>query len=237
MPEEERRIGRVDPEEIKGERRSIMRREIVIVMVIMLLSWGSVGFAQDKGKVGLGVSVAKVNYSEDYYVLQGVAVDTKPDEAVMFGIGFTHFLSEIFSLEFGVSQVSTDVELSALGLSGDAGELQQVPLHITMRLHFYTKPRVRIHVGLGAGYYFNSFDTNHNVIEAIYGPGAEVKVEDGFAPHIGLTLEFLTSEHVALTMEVKHIWDQIKAEVNVPGYDVDLEANKVVIGVGCKYYF
>ena len=215
-----------------------MRREIVIVMVIMLLSWGSVGFAQDKGRAGFGFSVAHVNYSEDHYHLQGVTVDVKADEAVMYGVCFTHFVQERCSFEFGVSHVSTDVELSALGLSGNAGELTQNPLYITMQLHFYQNPKVNLYVGVGAGYYFNSFDTNQDVIEWIYGPGAKIKVEDGFAPHLSLGLEYLVSKNIALTMDIKHIWDRLKAEVNIPGYDdVTLEANKVVAGVGCKYYF
>lgn len=215
-----------------------MKKEIVIVMTFMLLFCGRVSFAQDEARFGLGVSLAHVSYADDYYVLRGVAIDTEPDDALMFGANFTHFLNQNFSFEWGVNYVSTDVALSAPGLSGDAGELTQVPFLVTMRLHFYTKPKVNLYVGLGAGYYFNSFDSNRAVIESIYGAGAKVEVEDDFAPHMNLGLEYLVSNNVAVNLDIKYIWDEIEAGVNVPGYtDEELDATKIVAGVGCKYYF
>ena len=63
-------------------------------------------------------------------------------------------------------------------------------------------------------------------------------MEDNFAPHMNLGLEYLVSNNVAVNLDIKYIWDELEAEVNVPGYtDEELDATKIVAGVGCKYYF
>ena len=107
----------------------------------------------------MGARVSYTNYSYDY-TLYGVEVDVKPDDNLMCEGNLTYFIRDCFSLELSVGYVETDVDLSALGLSLDAGELENTPVILSGRLHFYTNPKMNQYISFGVGYFFNDFDQN-----------------------------------------------------------------------------
>ena len=219
-----------------------MKKKIVasfFVVATLVLVFSQVGFAQDmEGKFGLGARVSYVNYSDDDYTVYGVKVDVEPDDAVMYGINLTYFIHEYFSFELSVDYAEMDVELSALGLSGDAGEVTMIPVLLSARTHLSTNPKVSPYLTIGVGYFFNDMDSNRGTIEFIYGAGAEVDVDNSFGFHLGAGIEFFISENAAVNFDFKYIWTEVEAEVNVSGFtDVDFEVNPFIIGLGYKYYF
>jgi outer membrane protein len=190
------------------------------------------------GRFGIGARAAYVDYSNDDYVVYGVKVDTEPDDSGMYGVNLTYFFDRYASFELSVDYTEADVELSALGLSGDAGALEQVPVLLTLRMHFSTNPRVSPYIGGGVGWYFNSFDTNRPVAEFIYGPGADIDVDDTYGFHVNAGIEVFLNNNLAINFDIKHIWSDVEAEVNVPGFtDEEFDLNALVAGVGLKYYF
>ena len=103
-----------------------------------------------EGKFGLGARVSYVNYTDDdYNYVYGVKVDVEPDDAVMFGINFTYFISNYFSFELSADYVETDFDLSIPGLSVEAGEITQIPVLLSGRIHFSKNPKVNPYLTIG----------------------------------------------------------------------------------------
>lgn len=218
-----------------------MKKKIVALFFVVALMFvvSQVSFAQNmEGRLGLGIRVSYIDYSDDDYTLYGVNIDVEPDEDVMYEGNLTYFIHDYFSLELSIGYVETDVDLSAFGLSVDAGELENIPVILSGRFHFSTNPKINPYISFGVGYFFNDFDQNDYIIEALYGPGADVDVDDSFGFHLGAGVEFFISENASFNLDFKYIWTEVEAEVNVPGFsDEDLELNPYVLGLGIKYYF
>jgi outer membrane protein len=190
------------------------------------------------GRFGFGARVALIDYEEDSYVVYGIEVDEDPDDAFMYGLNLTYYLHRYFSLELSGDYVKTDVQLNALGLTGDAGELTQVPVLLTGRIHFSTNPKASLYLGGGVGYYFNDFDSERVMTEFIYGAGAEIDVDDSVGYHVAGGAEYFLSDNFAVNLDFKYMWNEIEAGVNVPGFtDETFDANAFVAGLGFKVYF
>ncbi|MBW2247804.1 MAG: OmpW family protein [Deltaproteobacteria bacterium] len=218
------------------KKKSITPFFVVIALMFVV---SQVSFAQGmEGRLGLGARVSYMDYSDDDYTLYGVEVDVEPDEDVMYEGNLTYFIQDYFSIELSVGYVETDVDLSALGLSGDAGDLESIPVLLSGRMHFSTNPKLNPYISFGVGYFFNDIDQNDSTIEFIYGAGADLDVDDSFGFHLGAGVEFFISKNAAFNLDFKYIWTEVEAEVNKPGFtEEDLDINPYVLGLGIKYYF
>jgi outer membrane protein len=191
-----------------------------------------------QGRFGLGARVSYVNYSDDDYKVFGIKVDTEPDDAVMFDANINYFFTNYFSAELSGGYVETDVDLSGGGSSGTGGELQQIPILLTGRFSIPIKNKIVPYLGGGVGYFINDFDQNDSVIEFIYGPGADVDVDNNWGYHVNGGFDFLFTPNFALNLDVKYIWNEIETDVDVPGFKKEeFDVNMFVIGGGVKYYF
>ena len=219
-----------------------MKKKFIVpffVVATLMLVVSQVSFAQDmEGRFGLGARASYVNFTDDDYTVYGVKVDVEPDESVMYGVNLTYFIQNYLSLELSVDYTETDVDLKALGLSGDAGDFESIPVLLSLRAHLSTNTKVSPYLLFGIGYFFNDFDQNNSTIEYIYGPGADVDVDDSFGFHVGGGVEVFVSENVALNLDFKYIWTEVETSVNVAGFtDEDLDMDSFVAGLGIKYYF
>ena len=218
-----------------------MNKKIVVIFFVIVTFWffSQISFAQDmEGKLGLGTRVSCVNYSDDAYTVYGVKVDVEADESVMYGVNLTYFFLRDLSLELSVDYTETDVELSALGLSGDAGEFESIPVILSLQTHLFTNTKVNPYLTIGVAYFFNDVDQNDSTIEFIYGPGAEIDVDNSLGFLLGGGIEFFISKKAAVNLDFKYIWTKVDAKVNVPGFTkVDYEIDPFVVGLGIKYYF
>jgi outer membrane protein W len=177
-----------------------------------------------------------VSYYDDNYHVNGVRVNADPDEAAMYGGTLTWFVHEYFSIELSCDYVKTDVDLSSLGLSGDAGELTQVPVLLTLRSHFSTNTRVSPYLGGGGGYYFNDFDSKSAGVAPVYGVGADIDVEDNYGLHVCAGVEFRLTDTLVLDLNLRYVWTEV--EVEVDGFsDEEFRADAFVGGLGLKLYF
>jgi outer membrane protein len=199
-------------------------------------------FSQDQlnlqGRYSLGARVSYVNYSDDDYTVRGTKVDTEPDDAVMFDGNFSYFFTNYFSVELSGGYVETDVDLTGGGSSGTAGELQQIPILLTGRFNIPIQNKLVPYLGGGVGYFINDFDQNDSVIEFIYGPGADVDVDNTWGYHINGGIDFLFTPNLALNLDFKYIWNEIEADVDRAGFTKEeFDVNMFVVGGGIKYYF
>ena len=219
-----------------------MKKKIIVpffVVAALMLVVSQVSFAQDmEGRLGLGARVSYVNFTDDDYTVYGVKVDVEPDESIMYGVNLTYFIQNYLSLELSVDYTETDVDLKALGLSGDAGDFESIPVLLSLRAHLDTNTKVSPYLLVGVGYFFNDIDQNDSTIEFIYGPGADVDLDDSFGFHVGGGVEVFVSENVAVNLDLKYICTEVEADVNVAGFtDEDLDMDSFVAGLGIKYYF
>lgn len=219
-----------------------MKKKIIapfFVVAALMLVVSQVSFAQDmKGRLGIGARVSYVNFSNDDYTVYGVKVDVEPDESTMYGGNLTYFIQDYLSLELSVDYTETDVDFDALGIEVDAGDFETIPVLLSLRAHLSTNKKVSPYLLFGIGYFFNDFDQNDATIEYIYGPGADVDVDDSFGFHVGGGVEVFVCENVALNLDLKYIWTKVEADVNVFGFkDEDIDMDSFVAGLGIKYYF
>lgn len=190
----------------------------------------------NEGKIGVGGRILFVSYYDDNYHVNGVKVNADPDEAAMYGVTVTWFVHEYLSIELSCDYVETDVELSSLGLSGDAGQLTQVPVLLTLRSHFSTNTRVSPYLGIGGGYYFNDFDSETAGVGPIYGAGAEIDVNNNYGLHVCGGIEFMLTDSLALDLNLRYVWTEVEVEVN--GFsDEEFRADAFVGGLALKLYF
>jgi len=215
--------------------------KIIGISIIIIITISLNSYADDltlQGRTALGFRISNVDYSGDSYSVYGYDVDVEIDNAVMFGVNYTGFVTDFFSIEASADYVKTDTDLSSGGLSGKAGELTQIPIFLSFRLSPPNKFRVVPFIGGGVGFFINDFDQNDETIEYIYGSGAKVEVENSLGYFVSGGLEIFITNHVALNFDAKYIWNDIDVGVSTPGFnDETLESNMVVIGGGLKYFF
>lgn len=189
-------------------------------------------------KSGFGARVSYVTYSGDELTLYGVAVDVEADSTPSFGLNYTYLFNNYSSLEFSIDYIKTDAQFKALGYSLNMGELTQIPVLFTLRLHPGVSTKVKPYLGVGVGYYLNSFDTNSFNASLIYGTGAEIDVDDSFGFHVNGGVEFFIAENYSFNLDLKYLLNKADAKVNVSGFTTEeMSMDAVVVGVGLKYYF
>jgi outer membrane protein len=164
------------------------------------------------GRFGLGARIAYVNYDEE------------PNDAAMYGVNLTYFFHRYASFELSVDYTDADV----VGLSGDAGALEQVPVLLTLRMHFSTNPMVSPYIGGGVGYYFNDFDSDS---------GSPIDVDNNFGVHVNGGLEVFITDNAAINLDIKYVWQELDVDNKPPGLDEEFKRNQFVAGVGFKVYF
>jgi outer membrane protein len=182
------------------------------------------------GRFGIGVRVGYGDYSDDDQTFSGGKVELESDGTFMYEVNLTYFLHEYFSLELGVDYTETDVYLNySSGMSGKAGDLEQIPVLLTGRMHFSTNHKVTPYLGVGIGYYFNDFDSDSG--------SSNIDVDDSFGFHVNGGLEVFITDDAAINLDMKYVWEEVDVDNNFPGSDEEFKRNQFVAGVGLKYYF
>jgi len=195
-----------------------------LVVLVLLLVISQVSFAQDmEGKFGIGASVAYIYYSDDD--------DFEPDEDAMYGVNLTYFAHRYLSLELSVNYVETDVYLDDF----DIGELEQIPILLSLRTHLSTNPKVSPYLTVGIGYYINDFDMDSSIPA-----GYDLDPDDSFGYHLGGGVEYFIIEHFALNLDFKFMWTNVDFDGTAGGVrirDEKVDVDTFTSGVGFKYYF
>jgi outer membrane protein len=206
---------------------------LFFVFAALMLVVSQIGFAQDmEGRLGIGARVSYVNFSdEDLYTF-----DVDPDETPMYGGNITYFVHSYLSIEWSVDYLETDVDLDAIGGSVDIGDLEQIPVLLSLRTHLSTNPKVSPYLTVGIGYYFNDFDMKSSIPA-----GYDVDLDDSFGYHLGGGVEYFFNNHFAFNLDFKYIWDNVDVDLREPGgysvNDKNVDVDFFSAGIGFKYYF
>jgi len=213
-----------------------MKKKIVVsffVVSTLVLVFGQVGFAQDmKGKFGIGARVAYANYNGDDL---GYGISANIDEAAMYEGNLTYFVHNYCSFELGVDYAKSDMDFkSSLGILENVGELEQIPILLTVRFHFSTAPKVGLYLGGGVGYYLNDFSSSSSVFPTDY------DIDDSFGIHANAGFEYFLNENFALNFDLKYIWNSADVKIAGPSPYVQedtVDLDTFYAGVGLKFYF
>ena len=124
-------------------------------------------------------------------------------------------------------------------VSGKGGTLIQKPILLTGRMSIPIKSNIFPYLGIGAGIFFNTFNQKDEVVDSIYGTKADLDFEHNFGFHVNGGFDYLVTDNVALNLDLKYIWSQIEADVEINGKNKKekFDANMFVVGAGIKYYF
>jgi len=232
MPDTERVVSNT-------KRRMKMGKKALSVMIpalFLVLIHTSV-WAQDvSGLFGVG---AKVLYSKTLDVdLAGF--DLEYEDSTLYGINFVYFFNTYFSLELGIEHTKNGVNVSGGGLNHFYfGDVTQIPILLTARIHLPIHSRITPYLGGGAGFYSNDFDLS----DILFALGSTFDPSSSIGYHANAGVEFFISERVALNLDFKYIWNTVefKATGVIVAFGVpatsELDLNAYNIGVGIRYYF
>ena len=213
-----------------------MKKKVVVVffVVALLLFLSQVSFAQEAGKLGIGARVSYVNYSGDDFINDhDEKVNIDFDEVAMYGLNVTYFFHKYFSTELSVDYSKTDVWVSGTfrGVATNEidGEVTQIPVLLTGRLHIPVNNIVSPYVGAGVGYYFNDYDPKDAADKAT--------VDDSFGFHVNAGVEFFFAENYAVNLDLKYIWNDVDFPDPDEPTEQEISMDAFVAGIGFKYYF
>jgi len=177
------------------------------------------------GKNGLGIRVNYANYQDGDDNIFGSGIDVEVDDDFGFGVNYTAFVSENFSLELSADYIESDVELSFGGLSEDVDELEQISVLFAGRIHPELIGRILPYLSGGIGYFFNDMDSED--------------VDDSFGYFIGAGIELFIAEYVCLSLDAKYIWTEIDFDAKAFGFSgsSDIDVDPFTVGLGFKFYF
>jgi len=215
-----------------------MRKKIIIGLCAagLLLLFVNVSFAQGPDKKW-GVGARLSYYTPDDTTIEGVKFD--PDETILFEGNLTWLPINWLSLEFTVGYGKTDIDAEVMGLSVEFGEIEQIPLLLTGRLHWWSSDsKFTLYGGGGIGYYINDFSLSS--IFLTVEPGLSVDADDSFGFHLAAGLEYFIADNWAFNLDLKYIWNEADFDTSVSGVpagtdEIDLDA--FLFGIGIKYYF
>jgi outer membrane protein len=227
----------VDSLILKGREEGRMRKKIIIVFCVVALSLFFVnpGFAEKPDKdFGIGARISFTSPDDD--TVQGIKFD--PDESIFFEGMVQYLVNNWFSTELSIGYTKTDVDAVALGIPLDFGELEQIPILLTGRLHYwFPNSRTTLYGGAGVGLYINDFELSGLFKSAI--PGADVDADNSFGFHLNAGVEFFVTDNIALDLDLKYIWNKADFDFRDPtGSETEeIDLNAFVVGVSFKYFF
>lgn len=210
-------------------KKKVIAPFFVVVTLMFVLS--QVGLAQDmEGRLGIGARVAYINYSNTD--VKGIDIDI--DETGMYGVNLTYFAHKYISLELSVDYVETDLYLEDYNDLG-IGEIEQIPILLSVRTHLSTNSKVSPYLTFGLGYYINDFDEDSSISGV-----ANIDVDDSFGYHVGAGLEYFFNDHIAFNFDLKYFMTNIDVDGDIDGIrlrDDNADADAFTAGVGFKFYF
>jgi len=214
-----------------------MKRKVVVALyvAVLLLVFGQTGFAQEAGKFGIGARVSYLNYSgDDLNELDeaGQRIDVDFDEGTMYGLNITYFFNKYFSTELSIDHIETDLDISGTWYGAaktqNVGEITQIPVLLTGRLHIPINNSISPYVGAGVGYYFNDYDPKDAADKAT--------ADDSFGFHANAGVEFFLAENYAVNLDLKYVWNDVDFQ-DPDDTTQEISMDAFVAGIGFKYYF
>lgn len=201
-----------------------------IVALCFLVSGASLAGAEETagdaplhGKMSVGARAGYVQFEGgDYY-----GQELELDPSGLYGVHASYFVWKDVSVEGAVEYGEYRLNLKAAGnkLAGEIGTLKQLGFLCTIRYQPIMIKDVMPYVGVGAGYYVNSFD--HFV------KGLDVNVKDDFGFHVAAGGDYHAFGPVWLTLDMRYVWAKTQEEAaDLPDpQDISLDSFQAFVGM------
>ena len=208
-----------------------MKKSTMITACMIVLFASQMALAQDlDGKVGIGANVSYMSIADT-----GDVTSIKFDGAALIGVNLTYCANKSTSYELIVGYSQLKVDAKGATSSFDLGELRQIPVLLTGRLHLPLKNgAVSPYFGGGVGYYYNEFDPSQIVTLV----GGKVDTDDSVAFHLTTGVDFFVGDHVTMGIDLKYLWNEAGGDLTFVGVPAatDLDLNTFTIGISLKFY-
>lgn len=210
---------------------------ICLILVIGLVFSNSV-IAGDDRKIGVGVMVSYYNTGSSNLGDVDAHFDTVPS----LGISLTYFITKSISVELSAQQVQTDLTLEYDGKRGKLGEIKQTPILLTGRFNRrIPKTKVNLYLGVGAGYFANSFDQEKQQdFSDFFGLNVKADIKESYGFHGNVGTEMFFKKNFSVYLDLKALFTQAEFDLVYPdntSATKDVSLNASVLGCGVKYYF
>jgi outer membrane protein W len=194
--------------------------------------------AGDAKKIGVAAFISYYNTGSSNLGDVDAHFDTVPS----LGVSLTYFITKAFSVELSAQQVQTDLTLEHDGKRGKLGEIKQTPILLTGRFNRrIPKTRLNLYLGIGAGYYANSFDQEKEKdFSDFFGLNIKADVKESYGFHANAGTEMFFTKNLSVYLDLKALFTQAKFDIVYPDNssdDKDVSMNASVLGTGVKYYF
>ena len=216
-----------------------MKKIVILIMfaTVFFVFTVQVGSAEELDKrFAVGARAGFYKISDDDMPLGEI----KSNGTLYGEANLTYFFVDYFSLEFSGGYVKPDLDLKlTTGSVVNYGEVEQIPLLLTARFHWWADiPKVGLYAGGGVGYFVNDF----NVSDTLSGlfPGVSVDAYNSFGALVAVGVEYFITTKWALNVDVKYIYNTVDFVQTQPGVSpsaFDLNLSTFVAGVGIKYFF
>ena len=186
-------------------------------------------------KIGVGVRAGYSSFDgeQSVDVNTGSIIDFSYDSAFTYGADATVFFLDFLSVVLSVDYLKTDIDIKGESEKYQA-EIKQIPLLATVRFHPVRFGGFMPYAGAGVGYYYNKWSSNSDVFK-------KLDVDSNAGVHACLGLEWLVTEHHAVSGEVRYAWDSYqlsdKAGEKSTGTDENINADAFTVSLGYRYYF
>ena len=215
-----------------------MKQKISGCLLIIALFISQSAFGEETGRLGVGASIAYMDYEPSTIA----DVDFELAKTPVYAVNFTLHFTENYSVEAGGETRKSEMEVSVDSDSGIFGELTQKSIYATGRYRFrITRTNTFIHLGLGAAYYQNNFDSSVQDEASDFFPlnmTAESKNSLGFHANVGV--EIFITEHYVMNVDLKSVFNNTDFVFTYPdGAEEtgEVALNGAVYLIGFKYYF
>ena len=218
-----------------------MQRIIASTIVFLFLTApGTCLHAEEmRERWGIGARLAYQKFIRDD--IKGIEVNFD-DNGVVEG-NVTYFFNDYVSVEFATGMQKTDIGFADNGTSVHFGEVSQIPLLLTTRLHKPVKEHLYPYGGASVGYFINELTISSQYDAAfakLYSHGATGEIENSLGYGVNAGFEYFVKPNVAVGIDMKYIWNSttiklLDPKLSKPQYDLDL--NVYTVGLGLKYYF
>lgn len=212
---------------------------IRIVFAALILFFGSAwqALALLGPEVSIGVRIGASVFQEDEVFDTDTEINTAPVLGLVAGIRQGQLGGEL-SLDRMKTDIETDIK---------EGELTIVPVLLTAQFHFLEEAKsFDPYIGLGVGYYLNSFSTSSEAKASATAAGLDnydVEVENAVGFHINLGANMKVSNALAFTIDARYAIAEtdIEQKGTITGIPLtisdDLSLDAFVITGGVKYIF
>lgn len=213
----------------------LLRRSLALLVATSLLSspalagrvngtdWDDASRFQIRGRV--------IGVLPDESSSVSVGGDVNAGDAIAPEVDFSYFFSDYFSAELIAGTTQHSLSHNA---AGDLGSTWILPPTLTVQYHPMPDNAFSPYVGAGLNYsmFYGEKSANGNAI-------SDLDVDGGVGYALQAGFDYWIDEHWGVNLDVKKLFLNVDADVNVGGAAVsaDIDLDPWIIGTGISYRF